>query len=294
MAAQKLSIDKSHKFSDFFTKSESVRKVDFLIFHHVAATSAIDAIDQFLHYKVSSHFLIDEAGVVYELVDENDIAYHAGISHWKGFEGLNKNSIGIEFVNSQPFEKKFSEVQMRSGVELAKSLILKHKIPPQNILGHSDIGYYVETSLVEASQTIVPKNMVGFLDRKQDPSHLFDWQFLAKNGVGIFVDIVADKNFDYAKDKVLFNLGNKDAQIAEIKKKLSKFGYKVTNFNDEFDIEMQLLVRVFHRHFNQQKFLGKNIFSDSNKRIIIEDKIAACDAWWQSSQIILDKFLIQA
>jgi len=261
MAIKKLLFDYSCKFSDFFTKNSSVRKIDFLIFHHVQATSAREAVEQFLHHKVSSHFLIDEDGTIFLLVDENDIAYHAGISHWKGFEGLNKNSIGIEFINSKPFEKKFTEAQMLSGIKLAKNLILKYNILPQNILGHSDIAYYAATSVIEDSKESVPENMVGFLDRKQDPSHLFDWKFLAKNGVGIFVDIANDKNFDYEKDKVLFDAESKDAKILEIKKKLANFGYKITNFNNEFDLEMQLLTRVFHRHFNQQKFLEKkNIY----------------------------------
>ena len=162
-----LIIDKSKKFSQFFDQKAEVRKIDFLVLHHIEANSAQHAIDQLLEHKVSSHFVIDEAGNIFELVDENDIAYHAGISHWKGFESLNKNSIGIEFINQSPFKKKFEMLQMQAGVRLIKYLISKYNIQKNNILGHLDIAYHAKSDSNPST-----------LDRKQDPSELFDWQFL--------------------------------------------------------------------------------------------------------------------
>lgn len=215
-------IDRSKKFSEFFDKEPGIRKIDFLVLHHVEARDVQHAIEQFKEHKVSSHFLIDESGKVFELVDENNIAYHAGVSNWKGFEGLNKNSIGIEFINSSPFNKKFEKVQMRAGLELCRYLIFKYNIKKENVLGHSDIAYVKET---------------GFLDRKQDPSHLFDWKFLAQNGVGVFAE----------KASISENL--KDISIKKTKEKLREFGYKVVNLNDEFDEEMQAIARVFNRRF---------------------------------------------
>ena len=240
-------IDKSKKFSQFFDEKKEPRKIDFLVLHHVEANSADHAIEQFLHHQVSSHFLIDESGKIFELVDENDVAYHAGVSFWRGIDGLNKNSIGIEFINSAPFAKKFEAKQMLAGVQLCKYIAAKYRIEPGNIVGHSDIGYERET---------------GFLDRKQDPSHLFDWKFLAENGVGIFPQVtVLEEN--------LFELGNKNSVIKTVKENLQKLGYRVVNMNDEFDQEMQALTRVFNRRFN-----GKD-----------------WDVWCLSSQKILNKLV---
>ena len=120
---ESLEINKSKKFSEFFDEVDSVRKIDFLVLHHVEANSVQHAIDQFVECKVSSHFLIDECGKIFQLVDENNIAYHAGVSFWRGVDGLNKTSIGIEFINRAPFDKKFELVQMQAGVELCKYLI---------------------------------------------------------------------------------------------------------------------------------------------------------------------------
>lgn len=241
-------IDKTLKFSDFFTKSgEICRKIDFLVLHHVEADSVEHAIAQFQQYQVSSHFLIDESGKIFELVDENDIAYHAGVSFWRGVDGLNATSIGIEFINSAPFSKKFTLAQMHSGVVLCRYLIEKYGIEPENVVGHSDIAYDRET---------------GLLDRKQDPSEMFDWQFLAQNGVGIDLQINSDE-----KDKILFELADEGLELTEIKKKLSDFGYKVNDFSSEFNLEMQMLARVFNR-----RFCNKN-----------------CDSWNLTSQMVLEK-----
>ncbi len=254
-----MKIEKQHKFSEFFTKYEDFqlqksstiasdpsvieseakqsitkRKIDFLVLHHIQANSAQHAISQLKEHQVSSHFLIDENGEIYELVDENDIAYHAGKSYWRGVDGLNSTSIGIEFINSQPFSQKFKKAQMLAGVELCRYLIEKYKIEPQNVVGHSDIAYFADEN--------------GLLDRKQDPSHLFDWKFLAKNNIGIF-PVSAKLAFF---DRILFKIGDKSEEIAKIKQKLADFGYKVQNFDENFDEEMQALVRVFNRRFNKK------------------------------------------
>ncbi|MES2960789.1 MAG: N-acetylmuramoyl-L-alanine amidase [Pseudomonadota bacterium] len=238
-------INKSKKFSEFFEKKEGDRKIDFLVLHHVEADSVEHAIEQFEEHGVSAHFLIAEDGKVFELVDENDVAYHAGMSFWKGFEGLNANSIGIEFINSAPFEKKFEKIQLQVGLKLCQYLMQKYHLKPQDVIGHSDIGYIKET---------------GFLDRKQDPSHLFDWRFLGENGVGVFVDI-----FDM--EEKLFEMGNEGSEILKIKEKLQKFGYKVVGFNEKFDEEMQALARVFNRHFCEMD----------------------CDFWMKKSRVVLDR-----
>ncbi|MCZ8076900.1 MAG: N-acetylmuramoyl-L-alanine amidase, partial [Paucibacter sp.] len=50
--------------------------------------------------QVSAHYLVrDEPAAIYQLVDENRRAWHAGASFWAGHSNLNSASIGIEIVN---------------------------------------------------------------------------------------------------------------------------------------------------------------------------------------------------
>ena len=92
--------------------------------------------------KVSTHYLINKKGDVKSMVDEKNIAWHAGKSKWKNCINLNNRSIGIELVNKghQFGYEKFSKQQILKLILLCKYLIKKYKIKKTNILGHSDIA----------------------------------------------------------------------------------------------------------------------------------------------------------
>ena len=239
-----------------FKRYGGQRQIDFLILHHLQANSIAETVEALEYHQVSAHFLIDKNGKIAQVVDENDIAFHAGVSCWNGFDGLNINSIGIEFINSDPFSNNFSQQQMLAGVDLASYLINKYNIQSRYVLGHSDIAY---------------NSTSGLLDRKQDPSHLFDWEFLAKNNIGLYPKLF----LDFAEESLIFELGDENSQIEKIKKNLREFGYKIMNINGIFDEEMQMLTRVFNRHFNNKIDLRSQ------------------DLWLQSSDQILLNLLTQ-
>ena len=61
--------------------------------------------------RVSAHYLIPENNdstyqkselEIQQLVQEEDRAWHAGVSYWQGKSGLNDQSIGIELVHKAP------------------------------------------------------------------------------------------------------------------------------------------------------------------------------------------------
>lgn len=240
---------------DCYAKSQSARDIKFLIIHHLQANSIEETIKSLELYGVSAHYLIDFQGTIFQIVEDNDIAFHAGVSYWDGFDGLNKYSIGIEFINSNPFEKEFSQQQIKSGVNLASFLIDKYNIKSRYILGHSDIAYNSDS---------------GFLDRKQDPSHLFNWDIFAKNNIGLYPHIYFDNS---SQNHILFEIGDVNDNIFDIKEKLHQFGYRINELNNVFDEEMKLLSRVFNRHFNNN--------------ISIESQ----DNWLMSSNLVLNQLI---
>ncbi|MBL6664911.1 MAG: N-acetylmuramoyl-L-alanine amidase [Rickettsiales bacterium] len=214
----------------FFKKVEYIRDISFLVIHHTEAKTVSEAKDLYDKYEVSVHYLIDESGDIYSLVDERDIAYHAGVSYWRGVDGLNASSIGIELICRDAFNSGYRDKQMDKLVRLLKNLKSKYNIKVENIVGHSDIAYFEES---------------GLLDRKQDPSHLFDWNRLFTEELSI-----DPKVFDDLVDLVgAFSYGVKDERILAFKKRLKEFGYKVENINDTFDDEMKGLLGVFERRF---------------------------------------------
>ncbi len=249
------SLNKAEKFVDCFTQSNEKRNIKFIVLHHIQGNSLDNALDQLYENKVSCHYLIDDNGNVFELIAEKDIAFHAGKSYWQGIDGLNKFSIGIELISSDPFSIGFNMPQMTACSELCRYLSKKYQITPRNIVGHSDIAYNADTLM---------------LDRKQDPSHLFDWKFLANNEVSIFPKISLNPN----DDKIMFYPSDCSADIFKIKNRLRIFGYRINNFNNHYDEEMQILARVFNRRFNPSCYLKNS------------------DSWYHSSQIILNKLVI--
>ncbi|TSD00537.1 MAG: N-acetylmuramoyl-L-alanine amidase [Parcubacteria group bacterium Athens0714_25] len=87
---------------------KSSRNIDTIIIH-----SSYDAlgsepynvrglIDEYKQYGVAPHYLIDREGSVYRLVEDKNIAYHAGQSQVPdGRTGVNDFSLGIELMNTK-------------------------------------------------------------------------------------------------------------------------------------------------------------------------------------------------
>ena len=77
-----------------------------------------------LKSKVSCHYFIERNGGIYRMVEDNKIAWHAGKSKWRGFNNLNRHSIGIEIQNKGHFisYQNFSKKQIFSLIKLIKKL----------------------------------------------------------------------------------------------------------------------------------------------------------------------------
>lgn len=124
-------------------KSADSRNIDVLIIHSVFNNSGGEIYDinliikQFARYGVSAHYLIGRDGTVYNLVDEKNVAYHAGKSSLPdGRIGVNSCSLGIEMVCS--FTESITDIQMESLVKLTKDIQSRYKI--KYVLRHSDIA----------------------------------------------------------------------------------------------------------------------------------------------------------
>jgi N-acetylmuramoyl-L-alanine amidase len=142
--------------------------IDMLVLHYTGMKTMQDALDRLCDpmAEVSAHYMIDEDGTVYRLVPEEMRAWHAGKSAWRGQENINQRSIGIELVNpGHEFGyRAFPKAQMEALAVLCKDILSRHNIPARNILAHSDVAP----------------------ERKEDPGELFDWEWLAGQGVGLF------------------------------------------------------------------------------------------------------------
>lgn len=139
--------------------------IDVIVIHYTAMPSARASIQRLCDpsFSVSCHYLIDEDGRLYYLVEERYRAWHAGESEWKGRKNVNNFSMGIELQNIgyiEDYEKitwqEYKKEQMKTLVELIKDLCSRHPIRRENIVGHKDIAPL----------------------RKSDPGPHFNWDYL--------------------------------------------------------------------------------------------------------------------
>jgi N-acetylmuramoyl-L-alanine amidase len=142
--------------------------VDVLVLHYTEADLrlSLDILcDGKRPNRVSAHYVLAEDGTCYRLVPEKRVAWHAGLSHWRGRDALNGSSIGIEIVNLHGDRHDYPDVQIEALIALCHDIVGRHPaIVPRNVVGHSDIA---------------PK-------RKVDPGLRFPWARLAADGIGLW------------------------------------------------------------------------------------------------------------
>src|SRR3954462_12566290 len=101
--------------------------VSMIVLHYTGMPGAEGALDRLTspEAKVSCHYLIDEDGSVYRLVDESKRAWHAGKSRWRGVTDVNSASVGIEIVNpGHEFGyRNFPDAQIASLIPLFADLL---------------------------------------------------------------------------------------------------------------------------------------------------------------------------
>lgn len=139
-----------------------------LVLHYTGMKSCDAALERLCDpaAEVSAHYLIDEAGDVFALVDESQRAWHAGVAMWRGQSNINSRSVGIELVNPghEYGYRDFPEAQMTALIPLCQGILARHAIPARNVVGHSDVAPV----------------------RKADPGERFDWPRLAAAGIGLW------------------------------------------------------------------------------------------------------------
>lgn len=206
----------------------------FLVMHYTAVdfATSVDLLTQ--SGKVSAHYLVPDptdpsytsAGFnelkIFNLVDEQERAWHAGASSWASRTNLNDTSIGIEIVNQATGTvfPPFNPLQIEAVKQLALNIIQRYpEITPTRVVGHSDIA-------------------VG---RKNDPGVAFPWEALYEAGVGAWYD-------HDTKEKYIKCFTDQGIPSAlEINKKLERYGYDISGANSSEGY--QQLIQAFQRHF---------------------------------------------
>jgi N-acetylmuramoyl-L-alanine amidase len=219
-----------------------------LVLHYTGMYSGEAAIERLCDpaAKVSSHYVVEQDGRIFQLVDEAQCAWHAGLSSWRGVQNLNAQSVGIEIVNPghEIGYEAFPAVQMHSVLELSQAIVARYNILPSQVVGHSDVAPL----------------------RKIDPGELFDWEWLAAHGVGQAVPQV-----EGAADAIQLWSGDSGAAVETLQRQLQIYGYGI-DVTAVYDTQTEIIVSAFQRHFRRSLVTG---IADVHTQAVLEALIAA-------------------
>ena len=135
-----------------------------IVLHYTGMRDAEDALARLCDpsAEVSAHYMIAPSGQVWQLVAEDQRAWHAGAGAWRGCDDINSRAIGIELVNTGAHP--FPDPQMRQLEALLAQVMARWAIAADRIIAHSDMAP----------------------DRKEDPGPRFDWRRLARQGLAFW------------------------------------------------------------------------------------------------------------
>lgn len=215
------------KSSPNFDERPDGMSADLLLLHYTGMQSGSAALDWLCvqESNVSAHYLVEEDGRVFQMVDEDARAWHAGVASWMGESNINGCSIGIEIVNpGHEFGyPEFEAAQMDAVEALCADIVMRRSIAPNRVLAHSDVAP----------------------GRKADPGEKFPWARLAAQGVGLWVEPVPIVKDAGAHD---LQLGDRGDLVAELQFQLADFGYGMEVLG-RYDVKTQAVVQAFQRHY---------------------------------------------
>jgi N-acetylmuramoyl-L-alanine amidase len=216
-----------------YTAVSQDSRAQFLVIHYTHQDFPT-ALRTLTEQRVSSHYLVrDDPPTVYRLVDESRSAWHAGLSSWRGRTYLNASSIGIEIVYIGTEEapesaawNEYPKAQIDVVVSLIKEIVARHGIPPENIVGHSDIA---------------PQ-------RKMDPGPRFPWKRLADEGLIVWPDAG-----EVARRRLGFEQQLPD--VLWFQDRLAKHGFALSQ-SGQLDPATRRVVMAFQMKYRPERFDG--------------------------------------
>lgn len=224
--------------------------LDMLVLHYTGMDSGAAALARLRDplSEVSAHYLVFEDGGIVQMVPEARRAWHAGAGAWKGETDINSRSIGIEIVHPGHAGglPSYPDAQIEAVIALAQDIIGRWPIPPERVLGHSDIAP----------------------ERKEDPGETFPWSRLAAAGVGHYVPPAR------LQDGRFFARGDAGQPVEALQAMVALYGYDqpVTGL---FDARTQAVITAFQRHFRPARVDG---VADASTITTLRDLIAALPA----------------
>lgn len=136
-----------------YIKRNDISRIKYIVVHFFGDLgSAINVADYFKNNRTSSsaHYNVDEGPVIYQSVEDGNIAWHCGGAVYFHNTCRNTNSLGIEVrpskvnkttTNDYDTDWYFLEETIVNTLKLIWMLMDKYKIPLENVIRHYDVTH---------------------------------------------------------------------------------------------------------------------------------------------------------
>lgn len=135
-----------------FTNRNNVKRIKYIVIHYFGSLGTAAAVANWFargFRGASAHYILDEGDIIYQSVEDEDVAWHCGTSGtFYHAECRNSNSLGIEVrphkLNTASLKATDTDWYFKPEVVdrlvlLTKELMKKYNIPVDNVLRHYDV-----------------------------------------------------------------------------------------------------------------------------------------------------------
>lgn len=134
-----------------FTDKNSTARIKYIVIHYFGGLATAKNLAAYWareYVGASAHYAIGHEGEIFQIVEDDDVAWHCGAKSYKHATCRNTNSIGIEMavkkkntgtLNATDKDWYFTPQTVATAVELTRQLMKKYNIPAENVIRHYDV-----------------------------------------------------------------------------------------------------------------------------------------------------------
>jgi len=137
-----------------FSNKDDTRRIKYIVIHYFGALGTAKSVANYFadaYRGASAHYSLDDGTIVYQSVEDGDIAWHCGTSgtYYHPF-CRNSNSLGIEVrpykidktsLDSGDNDWYFNDATIINLVNFVKSLMKKYNIDANHVIRHYDVTH---------------------------------------------------------------------------------------------------------------------------------------------------------
>ncbi len=146
-----MNVNRSYLTKINYTDKNSTARIKYIVIHYFGGlASALNLAKYWAsqYAGASAHYAVGHEGEIFQIVEDDDIAWHTGAKSYKHAECRNSNSIGIEMavkkkstatMSANDKDWYFTDATVETTIKLTKQLMKKYNIPAENVIRHYDV-----------------------------------------------------------------------------------------------------------------------------------------------------------